>query len=524
MKKRSILFVLPLVALLISCGGNKGQSSGNQNSQPDTSDGQPSSSEPSVVTPTVTIAAGERTVYINKTLALSAEIRNSEDRVKWTSSNTAIATVSSGGIVSGMNAGKVTITASLKTNTDIKDEVEITVLDTIIDDSVNPTAWDFSKLYQDNPEITSVAAEDTNDIKTYAAFKGVIGKQYVAKAHFDILGHGNWVWNSLAIGHINGDGKIYATGFSQGTKKIITQFTKTVGGFEQLWNAISDRSQVWNQHDLETLDITNGIDIMSVRNGGDFYFFINNELYWVETTSFTDYDAIDTQPVIYLNGVHATVKNLYVSDKAADVEEIVNSAAAKRKLYATFSSDVVISENDTKVQFKNADNTTTNNKDVAAKSIGDAFSFPAGKSAKLEFDLTIDAWGASHSGPAVLVDIKRYESDTAETRSVLIGERCASFAGWNYDGGMPAANWPAGEKTYAESSKLKEDKSYHVIVNRIVGASGADNSVKILDGETVMVDSTWGWADDGYTGIAAIYLSSRNVNATLSNLVITVAE
>ena len=530
MKKNSMLLVLPLIAFMVGCNANQGQGSGKQSESKEdtqTSESQSSESEPSsespVLHPSVKIADGERKVFITKQLTLIAEVKDSEDAIVWTSSDPAKATVE-GGIVTAVAPGKVSITAALSSDASIKDEVEITILDTIIDASVNAAAWDFSKLYQAEPVIESVAAANTNDIKTYAAFKGVLGKQYVAKAHFDVKSVGDWVWNTLTIGHINGDGQIYATGFSQGTKKLITQFSKTVGGVEQLWGAMSDRSQIWSQHDLDTFDVTNGIDIMSVRDGGDFYFFMNNELYWKESAGFNDYDEIDTQPVIYLNGVNATISNLYVSAEATDVEAVVNSEAAQKKMYATFSANVVISENDTKVQFKNADNITTNNKDVAAKSIGDAFSFPAGKSAKLEFDLTIDAWGGTHSGPAVLVDIKRYESKTAETRSVLIGERCASFAGWNYDGGMPAENWPAGEKTYADEVKLAENKGYHVIVNRIVGAEGADNSVKILDGETVLVDSTWGWANDGYTGIAAIYLSSRNVNATLSNIAISMVE
>ena len=153
---------------------------------------------------------------------------------------------------------------------------------------------------------------------------------------------------------------------------------------------------------------------------------------------------------------------------------------------------------------------TTNNKDVAAKSIGDAFSFPAGKSAKLEFDLTIDAWGGTHSGPAVLVDIKRYESKTAETRSVLIGERCASFAGWNYDGGMPAENWPAGEKTYADEVKLDSFKAEDHLAPKIWKGMMLNSKVrlKLLD----IADDFWDTCNLGWVKLRGIHLTGSICN------------
>lgn len=524
MKKRNMLFVLPLVALLIGCGGNKEPSSNQNSSQPDSSESEPSTSESPVLHPSVTIADDERNVYITKQLTLTAEVQDSESAVVWTSSDTATATVE-GGVVSAVAPGKVTITASLQSDATVNDEVEITVLDTIIDASVNASAWNFEQLYQNNPVIESKAGSNPNDTKTYAAFKGIVGKQYVAKAHFNTKSVGDWVWNSLSIGHINGDGQIYATGFSQGTKKIITQYTKTVGGIEQLWNDISNRSQVWNQHDLETLDTTNGVDIMSVRNGGEFYFFINNELYWKEGATFTAYDTVDTQPIIYLNSVNAEVTNLYVSTDAADVNAVVNSAAAQRKFYPTFAANVALSENDTKIQFKNTASITTNNKDVAAKSIGDAFLLPANKESKVEFDLVIDEWGSKDATPVVSMDMKRYDSSTAETRSFLIGSTGISFAGWNYDNNMPGG-FPAGETKYVENEvnvRMAEEATYHIVCTRLMLSGGQDTKLEVFKGTTCVGTMQHGW-QDGYSGNAVIYFSVRNVNATISNIALTVAQ
>ena len=530
MKKNNMLLVLPLLACLVGCNNQQPQpttepSGDEQTTTVETTSIEETTSEEEVQ-PTISIEDGDRQVYITKQLGLSAAAENTEDQIVWASGDTAIATVD-GGVVTGVAPGKVTITASLANNSEIKDEVEIEVLDTIIDAEVNAAAWNFEKLYQNDPEIVVKAAEsnNTNDIKTYAAFKNINGKQYVAQAHFDVKSVGDWVWNTLTIGHINGDGQIYATGFSQGTKKIITQFSKTVGGVEQLWGPISDRSQVWNQHDLESLDVSNGVDIMSVRDGGDFYFFINNELYWKETSTFNDYDEIDTQPVIYLNGVEASVSGLIAFDDAEEVKDIVESAAAQRKLYPTFSAHVEINEADNQVKFKNVDSVTTNNKDIAAKSIGDAMLFPANKESKIEFDLVIDQWGSQDATPVVSVDMKRYDSSTAETRSFLMGQNSVSFAGWDYNNNMPAG-YPAGPTNYNDGEKdikMAEEKTYHVVCTRLMLDGGQDTKLQVFDGEKVIVTAQHGW-QDGYKGNAVIFLSVRNVAATLSNIAITVTE
>ncbi len=539
-----MLLVLPIMMLLASCGPDQPSSSPVEPDPVDTSSStevppapssdsseeppapsSESSEEPPVLNPSVTITAPATQVYITKQITMTANIVDSTDSVVWTSSDTKKATVE-GGVVTAVAPGEVTITASLSGDATVKDEVKITVLDTILDATVNGSAWDFSKLYQADPVVQPVAAStgNTDDIKTYAAFKNATGKQYVAKAHFELIANGDWVWNTVTIGHINGDGLIYATGFSQGTKKLITQFSKTVGGFEQQWGVVSDRSQIWSQHDLVTLDVTNGIDITAVRDNGDFYFFINGELYWKEGVAFNDFDEIDTTPVIYLNGADVKASNLYVTTDSVKVAE--EAAKGSAKFYPTYAANVEISEDQKTIKFKNADRITANNKDVAAKSIGDAALFPANKETKVEFDLVVDAWGSLDSNPAVCLDMKRYDSDTLETRTFQLQQTGVTFAGWSYGGDMPGG-FPAGETKYNNGTndvKLSEEKTYHVALTRLMYAGeGEDTKIEVFDGETQIVSATHGWKD-GYSGNSVAYFSVRNVNATLSNITFTVAE
>lgn len=524
MNKRNMLLVLPLMALLAGCQTNKPADSTESGTISSETETTASSSSEVVLNPSVKITAETKEVYITKQITLTANVTDSTDTVVWASSDTTKATVD-GGVVTAVAAGEVKITASLSKNAEVKDEVTIKVLDALLDASVNASAWDFSKLYQADAAIEPVAASsgNTNDIKTYAAFKNATGKQYVAKAHFDVKSVGDWVWNTLTIGHINADGQIYGTGFSQNSTKLITQFSKTAGGVEQLWGAMSDRSQIWDQYDLASFDITNGIDVMSVRDNGDFYFFMNGNLYWKEGETFNDYDEIDTTPVIYLNGVDAKVSNLSVSTSAEEVAKVVSTAT--KKYFPTYAANVEISDDQKIIKFKNTDSITDNNKDVAAKTIGDAALLPANKESKIEFDLAIDTWGSNNATPAVCVDLRRYDSDVAETRSFMVAETGISFAGWNYNGVMPAG-LPAGETKYSDGTnniKMAQGKTYHVACTRLMLDGGQDTKLDVYDGETLVATATHNW-QDGYKGNAVPFFSVRNVNATLSNITITVAE
>ncbi len=521
MKKRNMLLVLPLIAFLAGCGPDTTSSGSDNTSTPPAT--STTSEETPVPTPTIKISAEVSKVYISKQITLTATTKDTTDKVVWASSDTTKATVD-GGVVTAVAAGEVKISASLSGDATIKDEVTITVLDTVIDTTINASAWDFTNVYQEEATIKPVHNDSTNDIKTYATFKNAKGKQYVAKAHFDTVAVGSWTWNTMTIGHIDGDGHIYATGFSQGTKKLITQMTNTVGGVEQLWGVMSDRSQVWGQHDLVTLDTSKGIDIMSIRDNGDFYFFINEELYWKETTGFNDFDDKDTEPVIYLNGVEAEMSKLSVTTDATEVKKVVDSVSKKR-FYPTYAANVEISEDNTQVKFKNADSIVTNNKDVAAKSIGDSNLLPANKESKVEFDLVIDGWGSKASAPAVLMDMLRWDENFAETRSFIVAETGVSFAGWSYNGDLNG-DFPAGKKEYNDgtsSIKMKEDKTYHVTCTRLMLDGGQDTKIEVKDGDTTIATMQHGW-QDGYKGNACFYLSVRNVNATLSNITVTTAE
>ena len=75
--------------------------------------------------PSVTITNGESaSVGEGETLQLEATLKNTTGNVTWTSANSEIASVNNEGLVTGVKAGKTTITASVG---EVKDTIEITI-------------------------------------------------------------------------------------------------------------------------------------------------------------------------------------------------------------------------------------------------------------------------------------------------------------------------------------------------------------------------------------------------------------
>lgn len=79
-------------------------------------------------TQTVTVSIADKSVaevYEGQTLQLSANKTPESTEVVWASSDTAVATVSENGLVTGVSAGTATISVSV--GSEVKDSIEITV-------------------------------------------------------------------------------------------------------------------------------------------------------------------------------------------------------------------------------------------------------------------------------------------------------------------------------------------------------------------------------------------------------------
>lgn len=449
-------------------------------------------------------------LYVTRTVQLTVTKAPADAAITWTSSDDEVATVSENGLVTGVKGGEATITA---TSGNASDSITVTVKDTVINAAVNADKFDMSGLYQDD----AVLSGSQN---SFAVFNGEASQYYVASATVKVTApSGSDTWSRVGISHYNGE-KYYGLMLSPGpdfnARKTVTMIIDATGNVE--WGTITDRSQVWNQHDLGSIDFAD-VELTSVRAGNEFYAFINGELYYYENgiDGFTD---VDTLPVLNLGSCTAEFGAMAVTYGQERVEEYL-ATADDSDYYA--SSDKVIIGDDGTIKFTGASDGTCplNAKDHAAKSIGAKAMLPAGKEGSVSFDLTIDAVGSRDALPALAVTMNRYDGTYAEARSLVIGQYQAGWTGWNSNGDLNAGiGVPHNYQVDGSDARLEEGETYHITVTRLMNEEGQDNSIKVEDAEgNVLFEGTWGW-HDGYSDRASVSFLCRDLDCTISNIVI----
>ncbi len=449
-------------------------------------------------------------IYVTRTVQLTVTKAPADAAITWTSSDDEVATVSENGLVTGVKGGEATITA---TSGNASDSITVTVKDTVINAAVNADKFDMSGLYQDD----AVLSGSQN---SFAVFNGEASQYYVASATVKVTApSGSDTWSRVGISHYNGE-KYYGLMLSPGpdfnARKTVTMIVDATGNVE--WGTITDRSQVWNQHDLGSIDFAD-VELTSVRAGNEFYAFINGELYYYENgiDGFTD---VDTLPVLNLGSCTAEFGAMAVTYGQESVEEYL-ATADDSDYYA--SSDKVIIGDDGTIKFTGASDGTCplNAKDHAAKSIGAKAMLPAGKEGSVSFDLTIDAVGTRDALPALAVTMNRYDGTYAEARSLVIGQYQAGWTGWNSNGDLNAGiGVPHNYQVDGSDARLEEGETYHITVTRLMNEEGQDNSIKVEDADgNILFEGTWGW-HDGYSDRASVSFLCRDLDCTISNIVI----
>ena len=143
----------------------------------------------------LTITPGSRTIDINSTLKLNPKVAPSaaSQRVKWTTSNSAVASVSSAGVVSGKKAGTATIKAASAVKSSITASITVKV--------VAPTG------------ITMSPASATIDIKTTRQLSATLAPSDLANKAV------TWSTANAAVATVSASGLVTATG---GGKTTVT--------------------------------------------------------------------------------------------------------------------------------------------------------------------------------------------------------------------------------------------------------------------------------------------------------------
>lgn len=451
-------------------------------------------------------------LYVSRTLTLTTVNTPADAELAWRSSNEDVATVN-GGIVTAVSAGTATITVSFA---NVSDTIDVVVKDTIVNTAINAADFDFSEAYQDNAVVRS-----NGNKNSFVVFNGDASKYYVASATVKLTGPSNDdTWSRIGISHFNGTNSYYGLQLSPGAnfnaRKTITM---TITNGDVQWGTMTDRSQVWGFHNLSAIDFDN-VKLTTVRQGNAFYAYINDQLYYAD--EFVESFDGDTIPVLNVGSASAEFSKMSVSYGETAVSAYL-ATADNAKFYATNEKTIV--NEDGSIKFIGASDSTcsTNAKDHAAKSIGTQAVLEAGVASTIEFDLTIDAFGSRDALPALAVTINRYDNEAAQARSLVIGQYKAGWTGWNSNGDLNPGIGSGGENynVNGEDARLEEGQTYHVVFTRLMYSDGQDTQLKITDKDgNVLLEHTHNW-HDGYTGRVVVNFLSRDLDCTISNIVLS---
>ncbi len=466
---------------------------------------------------TIAITTATDEVFLGKTLQMEYESNPVDADVVWTVDSDK-ATISDDGLLEAVTPGKVNVTVTLKDDEEVSDSKEITIKDTLLDLSVNASSWDFTGVYSDD-NVSFKSVDDLgNDLNSYANIKNVKSEHYAFSATVSLTNpKGDDTWSRVSLGHLDDDNVFHGMFVSPGPnftarKQVVMDITN--GGVG--WGVVTDRSQVWNLHDLDSLDMSNMV-LTTIRDGSNYYYLVNGELYWFEIM-----DKGATTPSFMAAQLQASFSNVKVELDQTKISEMISSVE-NQKFYPGHKEHVEIADDGT-ITFKNASaGAPLNAKDQSAKSIGQRALLPANKETTITFDYTITGYGATDGMPGLAVTMNRYDESPAEARSVLLCEFKSGFTGWNSNGDLNSGIGSGGV-SYAEEAPLLENTLYHVTVTRLMTAEGQDMAYKVTDAEgKVLVQEEHGWKD-GYSGNAVLSFLVRDLNCVLSNIVLTVSE
>lgn len=515
MKKSALLISLLAVVSLVGCKQKEEKPIDNDppsvEPKPDDENPKPDEEEKSLK-----IKNKVDSLYTGQELKFEVELVGVKGSLDYESTDPKIASCDSNGNLYARSKGKVTITVSLHKDKSIKDSFELEVKETLLKlPSTND--WDLTGLYVD--ENHSLEATKVTTGRAYFNVKGI---NYAIKANVNIKESGDWVWNGVGLGHTDSNDKFFGFIYSESVDselKVRKKGLRTtdVNGAQQ-WGVDTDRAQIWDQGYVTQVNKEN-LELLTVRKNNEYYYFMDNHLVWKEVNVFKDYDNVELTPTLYVNQAKVKFTNISITTKDDEIETLLNGGKGKEtNFYSTDTANATISEDEKTIEFKNVDVAPVNTKDTAIKPIGDGRIIPANTQGTIEYDLTVDAWGSLDTAPSVNVDIKRYDSDTAETRSFMVTRTGLSFAGWNYNSNMPAGH-PAGLQEYTGGVRMKEDNevTYHVVCTRLMLNNGQDCKLQVYEGDTLFAEKAWDW-QDGYKGNVTIGFSVRNVACKLTNI------
>ncbi len=461
-------------------------------------------------------------------LGVTADNPDASTLVTWKSSDSAIASVSESGNVSFLDKGNVTITATSNEDSSVFASVTFKVKKGFFYSNKGSSYWDLSHQSDDvDPYVYIPDSTPTGYHSLY--FKGVKSTKFYASVTFEIKKQlSNWVWQGVGLGAgLSEDSTRYflfspvVPGQGNSYQKIIV---KTLPN--ESWPAITTRSQIWGQNGLNDIDASKPITISMVRNGNDYYYLINDKLFYFDNT--TDYDGVETYPIMCAIDEEVKAYDYKYEVDSAKIDEILKGEQYRKSFYSS-NDDIVHYDSDSKFTF---DSVTTLNKDHKVMSLGDKAKVYGDFT--VEFDVKSLKYNATHISKGftgLTVNFSKYEAADS-INSFMIGRSSiqsentgtvARFAEWTYQ--MSMDDEGAVSKYLETSNAVVDDPlaSNHVKITRTIENSRSYFHMYVNDVECVF--DVKSYPDDElnnrYTNAYLIWIGGEYSSSVIENFTFT---
>ena len=430
-----------------------------------------------------------------------------------------VCTVDGDGQVALIGVGSATVTIASSLDPSVYATVRIVSKDTIVETDYRTDTMDYSSVRQDDPVIRTKADLGTN-VNAFARFRGVEGKVYMASATAKVSATSSGdTWSRIAIGHTarSSDsifhGWCLSPGQNDSMRKQVAMNISASG--DVLWGNLTNNSQVWNSSMQKKLDFSS-VRLTSIRQGENYYYFVNDELVWMENRLFTDFNETDSIPTIHAASAEAEFSSLSATTDENRINAYLQEHSGNGKMYA-YNDDVILNEDGTEITFSNADYASI--KDNYAATIGDAFLLPAGKEATVEFDVTFKSWGTNAADALVALTLWNNGKANGDCRSACLGYQSWGMTGWNHNADFPGIGAKADLPAPVEL-----DTVYHVSVTRLMSEENDSQDLSVAI-SSITDGWTWGWnTETGSRGDCQIRFGAQNCTAVIGNISVRIAE
>ena len=464
------------------------------------------------------------------TLTASVTPENATSTVTWSSSDSNVATIDEFGYVEFLTQGTVNITATSTLDSTVSKTITVIVKKGAFLTNIGSTNWNTAHQGDDNAYVELPDETDSQSAGFHSLyFNGVSATSFYAEATFKVtrLTSNTWTWQGFGLGSGISDNNSRFFTYSPWCQNDSNGHNKTVlRDRPEVWDALTDRSQVWGEHGLNNISINDTVKMAILRDGDNYYYLINDELHWFDVNE--NYSGVKTIPYIFAYDIPVKVTNFYATADTQVVNEKLNLAEMKKSFYAANSTVSYVS--DSNFSFNSVEKL---NKDNKVRTIGDRAKVV--RNFVIEFDVDSLIFNPEKSCfRGLTINFSRYDDpNIVETIAIgksieqdttgIIGRYCK----WDYTSSMELSG--AVSDWYETSSVVMNDQlaKHHVKIVREVDFVNEKSYFHLyIDGVEYNFDVNKAgveslYAQVKYLGAYTIWVGGEYSSSNISNFTIS---